>query len=150
MVTKNRLIKTKVLYSNIAREAATSWGMVVASWIIQDDITIKGVFLMNEHGASPGDGQTAEGSHGIALTRGAQQYDDAAILNLMSARVREATAGAHGIENFVTTKILMFPEGYGIDLDYGDVLNLFSGGSSGDNAAAAFYMSVAEIYYVER
>jgi len=119
-------------------------------WVPQDAVRIIGAEIISEFDID--DALTNQDTLGvlkIELTRAGHEERDGVIMGSQSQFAWNA-AIATGSSDQRKREILMFPSGYGIDVDKGEVINLWMAGLySGAIGTLTMYAS-ATIYYVER
>ncbi len=150
MTAKGKQIKTKfMMVDTLAVIHATTVDTNI-SWVPQDDITIIGIQLIAEFNYSPADIAEAGGAYALAeISRAAMFDQDSSMVN---SRVNMRWAAAVLVPPIASSRSTVeYPEGYGIDIDDGEAVNLLtrtqSHQAASDTVAGAFR---AIISYVEQ
>lgn len=149
MTAKAKLVKTK---RYLIEEANIPHGTIVNQttvWNLLRDITIIGIQMIAF--AAPEVAQLAEVGGVCAITEvskaGAAEVDG----SLGNVRARGIWSAAGDSGNIWNGVVYMFPEGYGMDIDDGETINIFTAGRS--YQAALDTMDASHeicIYYVDR
>lgn len=153
MTAKAKRIRTYFLvYSASLTAGLTHTSTNVDQFTAQADITIIGfelnayVYLQN-----PVDSGTIEIE--VQLTRGGWQNPGILATTIANCFGRQTTEGVNVGVNWGSDlnkeKTVMFPEGYGIDMDSGEVLQMMECDKN-DMAQTHWVWTFAIIYYVER
>ncbi|MBA7589347.1 hypothetical protein ES708_31429 [subsurface metagenome] len=155
MTTKNKQIKTKYLVVSIDNVAGVNTGTTTLAWLLQDNITIIGWYLRAKVTPDANFDSGYQSVHAELSRAGIISQE--AMLSRISARLQcGSSTMATVIENAVigdneNNQVVMFPEGYGIDLDDGEYLYLHNTSNNTMGAGNGHVgSSIACIYYVER
>lgn len=156
MTVKSKRIKTKLMTKGQSIAAAGDEQYLGAdSWVVQEDITIIGLGLR----VSVQDGAFGWDSGRVSalgeISRVAKMFADGVLMGFCKHVIcREATVGANSTQTVLggqptEVQFIMFPEGYGVDMDDGEVLYLNT--DLHNDMANAHHTSINGIvYYVER
>lgn len=149
MTTKARKVRAQVLQEGVANLTHATTETTSATWTPQRDVTIIGFELMCNAGLAAAEIAEAGGYEVVAeLTQEAAVNGTTALGRVHQSAVWEAGADQHDLD---TTEVTMFPEGYGVDLDDGESINLVGSAFNSQAASdAADYYWRCIIYYVDR
>lgn len=151
---KNR-IKTKFFAKEVSQPTVTETELpAFMSWVLQEDIQIKGVFLAVEI-----DKLVAEWDSGLVIgifdvSRVGFRQQDGCLIHVRGfVECASGTVGA-GVSEFITQNAwasdrVWFPDGMGIDMDEGEVLYV-NGIVNNEQANTHVIHAIAIVYYVER
>lgn len=148
MTNKLKHIKTKLITGILTQAASVVGGEVIAYHMWQDDITIIGgeIFVSAE---IPDASINADGFlSGFAdLSRVGIPLQDS---SLLFANIVARWSGIFSVNSpLCKDMIIMFPNGYGVDMDNGETIYL-NGGNMNNTVAILTCYYRALIYYVER
>jgi len=145
---QNKRVRTFMMQGNIIAVAQTpSGGVLVLAKLIQDDITVIGAECISS-AELPDAALNTDGfiSTSCELSRVGLHSRDGTILKA------HTLARWHGIfyaGDMMHTETAFFPEGYGVDIDDGEYLNLIGTNQNNSDAQVTAYQNCI-VYYVER
>lgn len=152
-VPEGSRIRTKFLggaqNGKITIAATASYGpAVVDEWIVQDDIKIVGVEMINEIDMADAiSNADFEMQCIFELSRAGTIERDSIIASCQNEMCWNGIISVGGEPR--KEVVIMFPQGYGIEIDEGEVINLVAY-ASGVKAGDSYVFASAIIYYVER
>lgn len=153
MTVAKKRIKTKFMGGGVNGKVILSqseeWGPgLVEEWTVQDNITIIGAEVVIEADVQDAN-SNADGEHKgiVEVTRAATIERDGGIVSVQQQNVWNGIIHIGG--GLRTTERVMFPEGYGIDVDEGEKVNLCAYFNNTAVGGDLSWFASARIYYVE-
>jgi len=123
----------------------------IDSWLVDEDIRIIGVDLDTEFLESATALEESMFSVNNQLCRGGKENEGIVAQNNLIFFFMVETAGAGMCGDVRKQNHIMFPEGYGIDIDEGEYLNIHAYGEcSAIGSMTPAIFATALVYYVER
>lgn len=153
MPTNKTRVKTKYLGGGQAGGTLVATGVptfaVPESWVVQDDIRVIGCELIVEINALDTHYNGDFHSQLIGeLTRAATIEQSSCILSLQIEFGWTGIFSTGGGQR--RNLVVMFPTGYGVDLDEGEILNVLLYASLTTGTGDCWHFVSAVVYYVER
>lgn len=148
MTVKSKRIRTKFLGGAVEGEMLDTFlPGVLVQWIVQHNITVIGCELIAEIDMTDSlSNADYESQLIIELTRAGTIEQDSCISSLQLEICFNGVVSIGG--DLRKTLVMMFPEGYGVDVDEGEILNLVAYFSFVSAGAPHSYGSCI-VYYVE-
>lgn len=146
----NRRVRTVQLHAGAILATGVPYNNVIATFTFQDDVTIIGASLASEFLIQDAHAN-ADGQYNLVseLTRQSRAELPGTIVNNYNECCWTAAIVIPGQGNRHSEPV-MFPAGYGIEVDEGEVVNVYVFGEwVGAGGDLSFYAD-AIIYYVER
>ena len=153
MTIQSKRIKTAIFTKMTTLVAAsTETSVIVDTFIAQRDITLIGIEMCNYlYLTNPTDSGTCEFE--VRFTRSGWGVPGLLFSTLVAAFPRQATEGVNvgvGVWGSINNeRTVFFPEGYGVDLDDGEVINMMTAWKN-EMAQDQVGWCFGEYYYVDR